>query len=130
MITFVKRDTISDESVTKLNYLGQNKLNKIVLINGNVFNESFFEIRNDSIFITDSNSEILNAFPTAYVKRIIYKDRIIGMGYGAFWGIFTSFVLFSGGGLGPVPLIIGTGILAGGTLGYIDGSDQCYEFKE
>ena len=135
MTTFIKTDPISDGFEKKLNAIGENKQSRIVLKNGDEINESFFKIDKDSIFLIGSNYEIINSYSVFDIHCISYKDRIVGLGYGALYGGVAILLPFTGtggagGGGAGIPLLIGAGMLVGGTSGYFIGSRQYFEFKE
>jgi hypothetical protein len=133
MTTHVRRDHISEKIERRLNYIGHNKISRIELKNGDVFNKSFFKIENDSMVITNFNSETHKFVSMNELHSIVYKDRIVSMGQGALVGFLASLGPLIGGSNEPVPnihFIIGGGILVGSTCGYLIGSNQCYKFED
>jgi hypothetical protein len=134
-----KKEKISQNEISKILY--NNNVNEILLKNrDSLLVKSIYKLSDSSIIVSDiENTE--KPLPIIYVKKISYKNHLLGvpggLGYGLLSGFLSGFIITE-----LIPndkahqdrvygVLVGTpiGILLGGIWGFIEGYTYTYEFN-
>ena len=134
----VQRDPVSLTYKNKINYLGERRIGKIFFNNGEIISAKKIRIVQDTLKYVNNKTLLDSSITISDIKKISFKDRVIGFTHGFYLGCGTTLLFLAGlisgsDEPGSVYVIVG-GFVAGGILvgipGAIIGSKLNYTFVD